>query len=202
METITRELQQEMTPREALERLMEGNRRFREGKSVRRDHALQVQQTSTNQYPFAAVLGCIDSRAAAEHIFDQGIGDIFNARVGGNIVNDDILGSLEFACKVIGSKLIIVLGHTNCGAIISACDHVELGNITTLLSKIRPAVDAFEDASSNVDQVAAHNVQLSVAQLRQQSQVLAEMEDNGALLIVGAMYDVATGKVELLPFCG
>ncbi|MDF1571234.1 MAG: carbonic anhydrase family protein [Bacteroidales bacterium] len=199
MDTITREMQQQMTPGEALERLMAGNQRVLEGKPVERNHALQVQQTSTAQYPFAAVLGCIDSRAAAEHIFDLGIGDIFNARVAGNIVNDDILGSLEFACKVIGSKLILVMGHTNCGAVISACDHVELGNITSLLCRIQPAVSAFGNAAANTDQVAAYNVQLSVAQIRQQSPVLAEMEEKRELMIRGAMYDVATGKVALLP---
>ena len=198
MGTITREMQQQMTPGEALEHLMEGNRRVLEGNPVQRDNALQVEQTSTGQYPFAALLGCIDSRAAAEHIFDLGIGDIFNARIAGNIVNEDILGSLEYACKVAGAKLILVLGHTSCGAVTSACQQVELGNITALLSKIQPAVAAFSDASSQVDQVAAHNVQLSIAQIRKQSNILAEMEKNGEILIRGAMYDVATGKVEML----
>ncbi len=198
MHTFTKESQQQMSPGEALERLVEGNRRFMDGATVQGDHAARVKETSEGQYPFAAVLGCIDSRAAAEHIFDQGIGEIFNARVAGNIVNEDILGSLEYACKVAGSKLILVLGHTSCGAVTSACQQVELGNITALLSKIQPAVAAFSDAPSQVDRVAAHNVQLSIAQIRKQSNILAEMEKKGEILIVGAMYDVATGKVELL----
>ncbi len=198
MKTITKALQQRMSPDEAMERLMEGNRRFLDGSTVQDNHSVRVKATSEGQYPFAAVLGCIDSRAAAEHIFDQGIGEIFNARVAGNIVNEDILGSLEYACKVAGSKLILVLGHTACGAVTSACQQVELGNITALLSKIQPAVAAFSDASSQVDQVAAYNVQLSIAQIRKQSKILAEMEKKGEILIRGAMYDVATGKVEML----
>ena len=141
MTTITEEIQQQMTPEEALNRLLVGNRRFVENQSERPDLSEQVRASGTGQYPFAAVLGCIDSRAPAELIFDQGIGDIFNARVAGNIVNEDILGSLEYACKVAGSKFILVLGHTACGAVTAACNHVELGNITTLLSKIAPAVN-------------------------------------------------------------
>lgn len=198
MKSITKSSQQQMSPGNALERLVEGNRRFLEGTTVQGDHPDRVKATSEGQYPFAAVLGCIDSRAAAEHIFDQGIGEIFNARVAGNVVNEDILGSLEYACKVAGAKLILVLGHTACGAVTSACNHVELGNITTLLAKIQPAVAAFSDAASQVDRVAAHNVQLSMAQIRKQSSLLAEMEVRGEIIIRGAMYDVATGKVEML----
>lgn len=198
MKTITKEIQQQMSPNEALERLLDGNRRFMEGTSVQHGHAARVKDTANGQYPFAAVLGCIDSRAAAEHLFDQGIGDIFNARVAGNIVNEDILGSLEYACKVAGSKLILVLGHTACGAVTSACNQVELGNITSLLSKIQPAVAAFRDPASQVDKVAGNNVKISIGHIKEQSPILAQMEKDGEILIKGAMYDVATGKVELL----
>ena len=155
MTTMTRELQQEMTPVEALGRLLAGNERFVADQNKSKDLPEQVQDTASGQYPFAAILGCIDSRAAAELIFDQGIGDIFNARVAGNIINEDILGSLEYACKVVGSKLILVLGHTACGAVSSACKQVEMGNITAMLSKITPAVETFENASGMVDEVAA-----------------------------------------------
>ena len=144
------------------------------------------------------MLGCIDSRAPAELIFDQGIGDIFNARVAGNIVNEDILGSLEYACHVAGSKLILVLGHTACGAVTAACNRVELGNITALLSKITPAVSAFGQAEVEVDDVARENVRLNVRRIREESEILSNMETGGEIAIRGAMYDVATGKVSML----
>ena len=198
MKAITREIQQQMTPNDALARLAEGNLRFVEGKMLRRDLSQQVQETSGDQFPFAAILGCIDSRAPAEHIFDQGIGDIFSTRIAGNIVNEDILGSLEFACKVAGAKLVLVLGHTACGAVSAACNSVKLGNLTSLLAKIKPAVEEFSDPVLHIDKVAAHNVQNSVAQIRQKSKILAEMEVKGKIIITGAMYDVANGKVEML----
>lgn len=198
MKAITREIQQQMTPDDALVRLKKGNIRFVEGKMLRRDLSQQVQETSGDQFPFAAILGCIDSRAPAEHIFDQGIGDIFSTRIAGNIVNDDILGSLEFACKVAGAKLVLVMGHTACGAVSAACNSVELGNLTALLAKIKPAVEEFSDPVGQIDKVAAHNVQHSVAQIRQKSRILAEMEAKQDIIITGAMYNVANGKVEFL----
>jgi carbonic anhydrase len=198
MKAITREIQQQMTPDDALARLKEGNLRFVEGKMLQRNLPQQVQETSGDQFPFAAVLGCIDSRAPAEHIFDQGIGDIFSTRIAGNIVNDDILGSLEFACKVSGAKLVLVLGHTACGAVSAACKSVKLGNLTSLLAKIKPAVEEFSDPVLHIDKVAAHNVLHSVTQIRQRSRILAEMEAEDEIQIIGAMYDVANGKVEIL----
>jgi carbonic anhydrase len=196
--SISKETLEQMSPKAALEKLMEGNRRFLEKRLERPDLSEQVLQTAGGQFPFAVILGCIDSRAAAELVFDQGIGDIFNARVAGNIVNEDILGSIEYACKVIGSKLVLVMGHTSCGAVISAVQGVKLGNITTLLSKITPAVQAFGDVSVEVDTVAKKNVQISIHRIREESEILAQMESRGEILIQGAMYDVATGKVSLV----
>ena len=187
-----------MKPAKALERLLEGNRRFVEQGMDEQEYQEQVNQTAGGQYPFAAVLGCIDSRVPSELVFDQGIGDIFNARVAGNVVNEDILGSLEYACKVAGSKLILVLGHTSCGAVGAAVNQVELGNITALLSKIKPALPGTGDASMEVDEVAKRNVHLSIRRIREESKILAEMESKGEILIKGAMYDVSSGKVSLL----
>ncbi|MCF8225331.1 MAG: carbonic anhydrase [Bacteroidales bacterium] len=199
MTAITREIQQNMTPEEALNRLMEGNERFVSGKKISGEELNhQVSETASAQYPFAAVLGCIDSRTASEHLFDQGIGDIFNVRVAGNIVNEDILGSLEFACKVVGSKLILVMGHTACGAVTSAGDRLKMGNITHLLAHIQPAVRSVENPKSNIDKVAEKNVLLSVDQIRKNSPILAEMENNGEIMIKSAMYDVSSGKVTLV----
>jgi len=186
-----------MSPAQALEQLVAGNGRFVNGTSLKRDFASEVGATAGGQFPFAAILGCIDSRATAEQVFDQGVGDIFNARVAGNIVNEDILGSLEYACKVAGSKLIVVLGHTACGAVTAATQGVELGNITALLSKITPVVDSL-DKGTSVDHVAEANVKHSIARLRLESPILSELEQEHALLIKGAMYDVATGKVTFL----
>lgn len=196
--SISKEIQVQMSPDEALERLLEGNRRFTAQGNEKQDYREQVRQTAGGQYPFAAVLGCIDSRVPAEVIFDQGIGDIFNARVAGNIVNEDILGSLEYACKVAGSKLILVMGHTACGAVSSAVSQVELGNITSLLSKISPAIQSSGDAPLEVDNVARNNVQLSISRIREESEILADMESLGQIRLQGAMYDVATGSVSLV----
>jgi carbonic anhydrase len=198
MNVMTREIQQQMSPEEALNRLLEGNQRFLDNTKKRNDLRAQVAGTASDQYPFAAILGCIDSRAPSELIFDQGIGDIFTARVAGNIVNEDILGSLEYACHVVGSKLILVLGHTSCGAVTAACNHVEMGNITALLSKITPALKVYRDTSDNVDEVARENVRLNVLRIRKESEILAQMEANGQIKIRGAMYDVATGEVSIL----
>lgn len=203
METLNKDIQQKMTPQEALQRLLDGNKRFTQKESAERDLLQQVDDTKTGQFPFAAVLGCIDSRVPVEVVFDQGVGDIFSARVAGNIVNEDILGSLEYACKVAGSKLILVLGHTKCGAVTAACNNVELGNITALLSKIKPAVNAVitEDVAvedSSIEQVTVQNVKESIANLMGQSAILKELVDEGAILIKGAVYDVASGKVDLV----
>lgn len=191
------------SPQAALQNLKDGNARFVEGKSTHRDHKAQVQETSKGQYPFAIILSCIDSRNPSEIIFDQGIGDIFNVRIAGNIVDEDVLGCLEFACKITGSKLILVMGHSNCGAIMGACDDVKLGNLTALLSKIRPAVAkvpevAGERNSKNeefVELVAKENVLLAMDVVKKDSPILKDMLDNGEIMMVGAMYDLETGKV-------
>ena len=195
--STSEETQSRMTPAEALLLLKEGNVRFRTGKSIPRDYNKELMETASGQFPFAAILGCIDSRATTEKLFDQGVGDLFNARVAGNIVNEDILGSLEYACHVAGAKLIIVLGHTSCGAVTAATQRVKLGHITTLLSKITPVVDSLGKGVT-VDEVAEHNVQNSIMRIRKESPILREMEQEGKILITGAMYDVFTGKVHFL----
>lgn len=201
--TQTEESQSSITPDMALQLLKKGNSRFVEHKLIGRDYLQQVKQTASGQFPFAAIVSCIDSRVPAEILFDLGIGDIFNCRVAGNFINTDILGSLEFACKVAGSKAIVVMGHTHCGAVKGACDHVELGNLTSMLDNIMPAVDGIKEESgerssknpSFVQKVADLNVELSVDAVRNNSAVLREMEENGEITIVGAMYDVENGKV-------
>lgn len=203
METMTRTKQANTTPQEALARLKEGNARFVANRQVDRDPQEQVRTTGSGQYPFAIVLGCIDSRVSPELIFDQGIGDIFSARIAGNFVNADILGSMEFACKVAGAKLILVLGHSHCGAIMGAVDGAQLGNLTGMLTKLEPAVEAVpvpaEGRSSKdaafVQQVAEKNVELTIEAIQQQSPVLKEMLEKGEIGIAGGMYDVETGKV-------
>ncbi|WP_420401252.1 carbonic anhydrase family protein [Flagellimonas sp.] len=208
MITQTKETQAALTPQAAWDLLKEGNSRFVETNQADRDLLAQVAQTSSGQFPFATILSCIDSRVSAELIFDQGVGDIFSARVAGNIVNEDILGSMEFACKLAGTKIIVVLGHTACGAVKGACDDAKMGNLTELLSKIKPAVNAVsepseasERTSKNLDfvnTVAEKNVQLTMDNIRTQSPVLKEMEDNGEILIVGGMYDISNGKVSYM----
>ena len=195
--STSKDIQTGMSPEEALEQLKAGNERFLSGDKVQREFAEEISETSGGQFPFAAILGCIDSRASAEQLFDQGIGDLFNARVAGNIVNEDILGSLEYACNVAGAKLILVLGHTACGAVTAATQKVELGNITALLSKITPVVNSFREEAT-VDVVAAENVRYSIERIRKESAILKSMEDEGKILIKGAMYDVASGKVDFL----
>ena len=208
MNAQTKASQDAISPAKALELLKEGNQRFTAKQQVERDLNLQVEQTSTGQFPFATVLSCIDSRVPAELVFDQGIGDIFSVRIAGNFVNADILGSMEFASKLAGTKLILVLGHTACGAVKGACDHAELGNLTGMLDNIAPAVDAIvepsaaaERTSANIDFVNAvgtKNVELTIDRIREESPVLAEMEQTGEIQIVGGMYDIATGKVNFL----
>jgi len=183
--------------------LREGNARFVGGTPAQRDYSAQVSATAGGQYPFAVVLGCIDSRVPVETVFDQGIGDIFSARVAGNIVNGDLLGSMEFACNLAGSKAVVVLGHTACGAVKGAIAGAELGNLTGLVRKIEPAVAAVEgerdtDNAAYVDQVAEVNVRQVLDQIRADSPVLAGMESDGSIALVGAMYDVSTGQVRFL----
>ena len=205
MNAHTKDTQDKMTPQLAKNTLVEGNTRFVQGQQAGRDLMSQVKQTSTGQYPFATVLSCIDSRVSSELIFDQGIGDIFSVRIAGNFVNEDILGSMEFACKLAGTKLVVVLGHTACGAVKGACDHARLGNLTALINKIEPAVEAVTEPtdesqrnSSNIDfvnEVAKKNVYMTIDNIRESSQVLRKMEDAGEIEIVGGMYDIKTGEV-------
>tara|TARA_B110000444_G_scaffold243692_1_gene262403 strand:+ start:361 stop:987 length:627 start_codon:yes stop_codon:yes gene_type:complete len=207
MKSQTKETQAQMTSDSSLLELKNGNRRFIEKKQLNRDLIQQVSETSTGQFPFATILSCIDSRVSSELIFDQGIGDIFSIRIAGNFVNEDILGSMEFACKLAGTKLIVVLGHTACGAVKGACDHARLGNLTALIKKIEPAVDLVKEPqeeslrnSSNIDfvnTVAEKNVQITIAEIRSSSPVLAQMEKQGEIKIVGGMYDVNTGIVDI-----
>jgi carbonic anhydrase len=202
----TKDTQQQMTPDQVLQMLKEGNARFTTDHTVDRDHKADVAQTGKQgQYPFASVLSCIDSRSPPSLVFDRGVGDLFVASVAGNIVNPDILGSLEYASKVAGSKLVVVLGHTHCGAVKGACDKVELGNITQLLGKITPAVDmtpnthGADRSSKNhhfVDAVAHNSVKLTVKQILDKSPVLRAMSEKGEIKIVAAMLDVETGKIE------
>jgi carbonic anhydrase len=203
MRTNTKEFQEQLTPEKAIETLQEGNQRFVNNLKVNRNLLQQVNETSQSQYPFAIILSCIDSRTSTELIFDLGLGDIFSARIAGNIVNEDILGSMEFACKVAGSKLIVVLGHTNCGAIKGACDHVQLGNLSGLLNKITPAVELVkydgERTSKNkefVEKVAQANVLRMTEEIKEKSNILREMIENREIGIVGGMYNIETGVVD------
>ena len=195
--------QEQLSPIAALELLKEGNNRFTANNEVKRDLLNQVDETSGGQFPFAAVLSCIDSRVPVETVFDQGIGDVFSTRVAGNIVNVDVLGSIEYACKAAGSKVVLVLGHSKCGAVTAACNAVELGNITALLSKIKPAVNEIKKITTEFDaaaieSVAVKNVELSIGQIRTESPILAEMESKGEIIIVGAIYHVENGNVTWL----
>ncbi|WP_298365583.1 carbonic anhydrase family protein [uncultured Lutibacter sp.] len=201
MRTQTKEIQDNLTPKCAHDILVQGNKRFVENLKAQRNLKDQVFETSKGQYPFAVILSCIDSRVPAELVFDQGIGDIFSVRVAGNIVNEDILGSMEYACKVAGSKILVVMGHTKCGAVTAACKNVKLGNITPLLEKISPAVNSIrkddtELTDEQIEDVSFENVNVSIDRIRKESPILAEMEKNGEIEIVGASYDVNTGLVE------
>ena len=203
MKTQTKQIQDSLIPKDALRILVEGNDRFVQNEKVQRDLQNQVVETSKGQFPFAVILSCIDSRVPAELVFDQGIGDIFNVRVAGNIVNEDVLGSIEYSCKVAGSKAVVVMGHTKCGAVTAACNDVELGNITALLQKIKPAVDIIKAKGGamddeGVEEVSLTNVRLSIDKIRAESPILSEMERNNEIEIVGALYDVSNGKVEFL----
>jgi carbonic anhydrase len=206
MRAHTLETQATTTPAKALQFLKEGNARFVNNLRFNRDLLQQANETRDGQWPFAVVLSCIDSRTSAELIFDQGLGDIFSVRIAGNVVNTDILGSLEFACKVAGSKLIVVLGHTNCGAIKGACDHIEMGNLTELLSKVQPSVymetetlDMKKRTSKNstfVENVTSLNVRHSVRSIINRSYILEQMLEKGEIAIIGAKHHLDTGVVE------
>ncbi len=199
----TKETQDKVTPRIALQLLKEGNTRFLNNLKADRNFLKQVNQTSEGQFPFAAVLSCIDSRTSAELIFDQGLGDIFSIRIAGNVLNDDILGSMEYACGVANSKIIVVLGHSKCGAIIGACSNYTGGYLTGLLKKIKPAIDMETytkidrngDNITYVNNVSEINVHLTLEQVRQKSPLLHDLEKEGKILIVGGFYDIETGEV-------
>lgn len=199
----TKETQDKITPQIALQYLKEGNRRFQNNLKADRDLLKQVNQTSVGQFPFAAILSCIDSRTSAELIFDQGLGDIFSIRIAGNIINDDILGSMEYACSIVNSRIIVVLGHTKCGAIIGACNDLQSGHITGLLHKIKPAIQ-FEQTTKDhrngnnidfVNKVSRLNIYHTIGQIRSKSNILHQLETDGKIMIKGALYDIDTGVV-------
>ncbi|HAO14472.1 MAG TPA: carbonic anhydrase [Tenacibaculum sp.] len=205
MKAHTKETQTTMTPEKSLTTLKEGNLRFQKSLRANRNLLEQVNDTIKGQFPFATILSCIDSRVSSELIFDQGIGDIFSVRIAGNFVNEDILGSMEFACKLAGTKLIVVLGHTSCGAVKGACDDAKLGNLTGMLKKKNPAVEAVTEPkevsirnSSNenfVNEVAKKNVELTIDNIIKQSEVLADMHNNKEIQIIGGMYNIQDGSV-------
>ncbi|MDR3716524.1 MAG: carbonic anhydrase family protein [Puia sp.] len=206
-EVTTAEFQDSITPLEVLGKFKAGNRRFLEGRMLHRNYLSQVDLSSKGQHPYAVIVSCIDSRKPAEIVFDKGIGDMFNARIAGNFVNTDILGSLEFACKVSGAKLILVMGHSDCGAIKSACDRVKLGNITAMLANITPAVDAVKGFPGNrssknqefVAAVAKQNVLIAIAKILKESVIIREMVSKGQVMIAGCMYDLRNGSVDFYP---
>jgi carbonic anhydrase len=203
----TKESQEAMELKEAVELLKAGNARFVAGRTQERNLPAKVKATASGQYPFAVILSCLDSRMPMEIIFDQGIGDVFHARVAGNVLTDEILGSMEFACRVAGAKLIVVIGHSNCGAVKGAIDDVQLGSLTGLLARIKPAAAQVPDNGKGrnsknddyVQKVAEANVRVAMQQIRERSPVLKEMLDSGKIGLVGGMYDLATGRVEFFP---
>ncbi|MFH6959297.1 carbonic anhydrase family protein [Flavobacterium aquidurense] len=204
MYTHSKETQGSLTPTSALEILKAGNERFVNNLKANRNLLQQVNETSGGQFPFATILSCIDSRTSAELIFDQGLGDVFSIRIAGNILNEDILGSMEYATKIVGTRVLVILGHTNCGAITGACNHIEMGNLTTLLNKIKPAIvnetatkENRDGSNTNfVKNVTEINVHLTIERVRKESPIIAELEQKEQIKIVGALYDVETGKVK------
>ncbi|MBL7870587.1 MAG: carbonic anhydrase [Cyclobacteriaceae bacterium] len=204
MRTLTKEIRDKITPLEAIEILKRGNKRFVENLKINRNLLQQVNETSDGQHPFAVILSCIDSRTSAELIFDQGLGDVFSVRIAGNIQNQDILGSMEFGCKVAGAKIVVVLGHTKCGAVKGACDDVKMGNLSALLEKLKPAVEAENTINSErnannsefVEKVASLNVRITIRKILKNSPILNEMIEHGEIALVGGMYDVETGIVD------
>lgn len=205
-EVHTQETQANLTPESVLRSLKEGNERFVSGKMIPRDYTAQVKKTAIGQFPEAVILSCIDSRVPVEHVFDKGFGDVFVVRIAGNFINNDILGSIEFSTAVAGSKVVLILGHRGCGAVKAAIDDVELGNITGMLAKIKPAIDMMgefdgeknSDNEAFVDKVVFHNVEYAIGQLREQSPIVAELETKNEIAIVGAVYDIETGRVSFL----
>lgn len=203
---MTKEQQEALTPDQVLNEFIEGNKRFNTGNSIPRDLSMQARKSAPGQYPKAVVLSCLDSRVPVEDVFDQGLGDIFVGRVAGNFVNEDLLGSMEFACKVAGAKLIVVMGHQHCGAVKGAIDDVKLGNITAMLAKIKPAVEMSKDfpgeknSKNNefVKHVSENNVKYAIQQIREKSPILKEMEDKGEIKIVGAFYRLTDGTLEFV----
>ena len=203
MRTLTKELQNAITPTIAVDLLKAGNNRFINNLKVSRNLLQQANETSDGQHPFAVILSCIDSRTSAELIFDQGLGDVFSVRIAGNILNEDILGSMELGCKLVGAKILVVLGHTRCCAVKGACDHIEMGNLTALLTKIRPAVEDETTIKENrnsyneefVEKVSTINVKRTVKAITERSPILKEMIESGQIGIVGGSHDITTGKV-------
>lgn len=203
---LTLEERAQLTPDQILQQFKDGNERFRTNNSTKRDHTAQIRMSVVGQYPKALVLSCVDSRVPVEDVFDQGLGDVFVGRVAGNFVNEDLLGSMEFACKLAGAKLILVMGHQHCGAIRGAIDDVKLGNLTGLLAKIKPAVKISQDfvgekTSKNeafVRFVAQNNVKLTIENIRKKSPILREMEQKGEIKIVGAFYMLTKGELVFL----
>ncbi|NEW79585.1 MAG: carbonic anhydrase [Gelidibacter sp.] len=203
MKTQSKETQENLTPEQAFNILKNGNQRFVNNLKANRNLLEQVNETSEGQFPFATILSCMDSRTSVELIFDQGLGDIFSIRIAGNVLNDDILGSMEFGTKVAGTKILLVLGHTKCGAIIGACDAVKIGKLTQLLNKINPAIDAEKETKDNrngsnvsfVNSVAVNNIHLVIEQIREQSPIIADLEKQGSVKIVGGLYDLTSGEV-------
>lgn len=201
MHTHTKEFQQNLTPSDAYEILRKGNQRFVDNLKINRNLLQQMNDTADGQYPFAVVLSCMDSRTSVELIFDQGLGEIFSIRIAGNVVNDDILGSIEYACKVVGSKLIVVLGHTRCGAIKAACEGASLGNLTGLLDRVKPAVQKVSASAGdtvNTEKVAAANVVNSMDEILDRSDIIKELFLNGKIGLVGGMYSVENGRVHFI----
>lgn len=204
MITLTKKIQDSLTPKQAIKLLKDGNKRFVNNLKINRNLLQQINETSEGQHPFAFILSCIDSRTSAELIFDQGLGDIFSCRIAGNVLNEDILGSMEFACKIAGAKLIMVLGHSGCSAIIGACDRIKMGNLTGLLGKISKAVDAEKTTKDQrnsenqtfVENVSMLNVKLVIKEITRHSSIITEMDDKKEIAIIGGMYDVSTGMVK------
>ena len=204
MKTLTKEMQAAITPSMALELLKEGNKRFINNLKINRNLLQQANETSDGQHPFAVILSCIDSRTSVELIFDQGLGDVFSVRIAGNIINEDILGSMEFGCKVAGAKIIVVLGHSKCGAVKGACAHVEMGNLTALLTKIQPAIydektvinNRTADNEEFVEKVTEINVKRTVHGIMERSPILKKLIESGQIGIVGGHHNIATGEVQ------
>lgn len=203
---MTKDAQTSITPQEALQKLKEGNQRFISGNTIERNLKNELETTTKGQFPYAIVLSCVDSRTSSELIFDEGFGNIFSTRIAGNFVNTDILGGMEFACKLAGSKLVVVVGHSKCGAISGACDNFKLGNLTHLIDQLKPAVNNIKNIEGErnslnpefVNAVVKENVLLTIKEIRSKSSILAEMEKNGEIMIVGSVFDLETGQVEFI----